>query len=176
MGRSGTMANDDTGRAAPLLLAPCRRRLLLGTALGSSLLILSAVPALAASCTLPPSPTPIIVAVATSVTCANDLPRTATAAGDNAIGIGTTGNDSDISITNSGTLTTTSSSFVPGIVVDQPHKESNTAQGIFASTNGIGADITIGNSGIVNAYDNAIKATDGAPAAARTSPSPIRAR
>ncbi|WP_421916428.1 beta strand repeat-containing protein [Mesorhizobium sp.] len=143
-------------------LCPRRRRLLLlGTALGSTLMALSSQ-SFAASCTQPASPAPIIVGVvSTPISCTNTAARTATAAGDNAIGVTTTGNGNTVDITNSGTLTTDSGSLVappPGGSFSQ----STGARGIYAGTNGIGANITIKNTGDINSYSDSIKATDAA--------------
>ncbi|MFD2058519.1 beta strand repeat-containing protein [Mesorhizobium calcicola] len=139
-----------------------RHLLLLGTALGSTLIAFSASPSFAANCTQPASPSPITVnGAATPISCANTVARTATVAGDNAIDIVTTGNGNTVDITNSGPLTTTSTSLVP-----QPpntdYSQSTGARGIYAGTNGIGADITINNSGTINSYSDSIEATDGA--------------
>ncbi|MFD1986422.1 beta strand repeat-containing protein [Mesorhizobium newzealandense] len=141
-------------------LCPKRRRLLLlGTALGSTLIAFSASPSFAANCTQPPSPSPITVTgAATPISCINTVARTATVAGDNAIGIVTTGDGNTIDITNSGLLTTTSTSLIPGPSFSQ----STGARGIYAGTNGIGADITINNTGTINSYSDSIKATDAA--------------
>ena len=143
-------------------LRPKRRRLLLlGTALGSTLMALSSQ-SFAASCTQPASPAPITVSgAATPISCTNTDPRTATVAGDNAIGITTTGNGNTVDITNSGSLTTDSSSWVA-----QPpntgYSQSTGARGIYAGTNGVGADITIKNTGDINSYSDSIKASDAA--------------
>ena len=138
-----------------------RSSLLVGTALGSTLLVLSAGPTLAASCVQPASPAPIKVSgAATPVTCSNTEPRSATAAGDNAIDISTTGNGNAVSITNSGALTTNSTSFVPGPINGKPWKLSTGAKGILAVTNGVGADITVNNSGAINSFSNGIDISD----------------
>ncbi len=138
-----------------------RPSLLVGTALASTLLLLSAGPSLAASCAQPASPAPIKVAGATTpVSCDNTLPRTASAPGDNAIDISTTGAGNTVTITNSGALTTTAGSFVPGPLLGVPWKLSTGGKGIFAVTNGIGADITVNNSGAINSSSNAIDITD----------------
>lgn len=141
-------------------LCPKRRRsLLLGTALGSTLAALSASPSFAANCTQPASPSPITVnAAAPPISCTNTVARAATVAGDNAIGIVTAGNGNIVDITNSGLLTTASTSLIPGPTFSQ----STGARGIYAGTNGIGADITINNTGTINSYSDSIKATDAA--------------
>lgn len=143
-------------------LRPKRRRLLLlGTALGSTLMALSSQ-SFAASCTQPASPAPINVGVvSTPISCTNTDARTATVAGDNAIGVTTTGDGNTVDITNSGTLTTDSSSWVaqpPGT----GYSQSTGARGIYAGTNGVGADITINNTGVINSYSDSIKASDAA--------------
>ncbi|MBN9219803.1 MAG: autotransporter outer membrane beta-barrel domain-containing protein [Mesorhizobium sp.] len=133
--------------------------LLLGTALGSTLIAVSASPSFAANCTQPASPSPITVTGATTpIACTNTDPRTATVAGDNAIGIVTTGNGNTVDITNSGLLTTNSTSLIPG----PSFAQSKGARGIYAGTNGIGADITINNTGTINSYSDSIKAVSAA--------------
>jgi hypothetical protein len=120
---------------------------------------LSASPSLAADCTQPASPSPITVnGAATVITCTNTVPRTATVAGDNAIGITTTGDGNTVEITNSGQLTTQPGSLIPG----GSYSQSTGARGIFAGTNGIGADITIENTGDINSFSDSIKAVDAA--------------
>ena len=141
-----------------------RRLLLLGTALGSTLVAFSASPSFAASCTQPASPTPITVTgAATPISCSNTVPRTATVAGDNAIGIVTSGNGNTVDITNSGLLTTNATSIIPP-PPGGSFSQSKGARGIYAGTNGIGADITIKNSGTINSYSDSIKATSAATA------------
>ena len=139
-------------------LRPGRRRLLLlGTALGSTLIGFSVSPSFAANCTQPASPSPITVnGAATPISCTNIVARTATVAGDDAIGIVTDGNGNTVDITNSGLLTTDSTSLIPGL------PQSTGARGIYAGTNGIGADITINNTGTINSYSDGIKAADAA--------------
>ncbi|MBZ9794284.1 beta strand repeat-containing protein [Mesorhizobium sp. ES1-4] len=141
-------------------LCPRRRRLLLlGTALGSTLIAFSASPSFAGSCTQALSPTPITVTgAATPISCTNTAARTATVAGDNAIGIVTTGSGNTVDITNSGLLTTNPTSLIPGPSFSQ----SKGARGIYAGTNGIGADITINNTGTINSYSDSIKAVSAA--------------
>lgn len=152
--------SDVTYTHVKIQSAPRRRRLLLlGTALGSTLVALSASPSFAANCTQPPSPAPITVTgAATPISCTNTDARTATVAGDNAIDIVTTGDGNTVDITNSGTLTTEPGSLIPG----PSYSLSTGARGIFAGTNGIGADITINNSGTINSFSDSIKATDAA--------------
>ncbi len=157
----GLSAGSDAAFSRGNVQSCPRRRhlLLLGTALGSTLIAFSASPSLAANCTQPASPSPITVTgAATPIACTNTVPRTATVAGDNAIGIVTTGNGNTVDITNSGLLTTNSTALIPG----PSFAQSKGARGIYAGTNGIGADITINNTGAINSYSDSIKAVSAA--------------
>ncbi len=109
-----------------------RPALLLGTALGSTLLLATASPAFAAVVCGGPPPTAISQTATTALVCVNtDDPDGA--ANEDAISLSTTGANSDIDLTSSGDLT----------AIAQP----DGGRGISATTNGVGADITIDNKG-----------------------------
>ncbi|HVY19329.1 MAG TPA: pertactin-like passenger domain-containing protein [Bauldia sp.] len=117
--------------------------LLLGTAIGSTLFFAS--PSFAAVLCGQAGPSPIFQTASIALVCVNNDDRVAPS-GEDAISLSTTGNNSDITLTNTGHLTATAS--------------PSGGRGIFASTNGIGADITINNSGAIDSSGHAIMATD----------------
>jgi hypothetical protein len=129
---------------------PCtnRKALLLGTALASTLVLISVLtptPAAAVACIQPASPNPINDTEATFITCVNTEPRT-NAAG-NAIYLQTTGTGSYIDLYNSGTLSAANA--------------ASGAVGILAYTQSANSAVTIENHGDI-AATNAPSAGAGA--------------